>query len=86
MPMPWPPSSPLISPALNMLAETAAPVRSVRPSVRLARANTATKIAGAGSNGGWSFGLNMVRIQAPELAVTRMTTATGARNRSTAEP
>ena len=79
--MPWSPSSPLISTAPNMPAETAVPVHSGRPSVRLARANKATKIASAGSNGGWSWAVNMARIQTPELAVTRMTTATGARNR-----
>ena len=49
--------------------------------MRLARANKATKIASAGSNGGWSCALNMARIQIPEPTVTKMTTATGARNR-----
>ena len=33
LPMPWPPSSLLIPPALKMPAETAAPVHSGRPSV-----------------------------------------------------
>ena len=79
--MPWPASSALISPTANRPPATAVPARSWRPSARLARANTATRIASHGSNGGWAFGLNMVTIQAPEQAVTKMATATGARNR-----
>jgi hypothetical protein len=81
LPMPWPASSPQISPPTNRHAETASPVRSARPSVRLARANNAVKIASAGSNGGWSLALNMARNQIPEPTVTRMRTAVGARNR-----
>ena len=41
----------------------------------------ATSIASQGSTGGWTFALNMTRIQAAAATVTTIATVAGARNR-----